>query len=69
MYAGYCGVFNGRGELFLVAMSDAYFFSGNQRCVGNKTTDAPAFEFCGLIDLLAFLVREVHKSFSPETRL
>jgi hypothetical protein len=56
------------GELFFRVMSYAYFFGGEQRSIGNKATDAPAFKFCGFIDLLAFLVREVHESLSPETR-
>jgi hypothetical protein len=63
------GIFQQLGRLFFEAMFDAYFFDRNQRCVGNKTTDASAFKSCGLIDLLAFLVREVHKSLSPEARL
>jgi hypothetical protein len=57
------------GGLFFGVMSDAHFFGGEQCCIGNKATDAPAFKFCGFIDLLAFLVREVHESFSAETRL
>jgi hypothetical protein len=45
------------------------FFGSNQRCISHKAADAPTFHLGRVIDLLAFIFREVDESLSPKTRL